>query len=509
MSTLVDRVCAGIVALSWLCAAECAAGVVSSNERAGDLAYRELRFAAALGLLDGPLPAHEPLSRAELRRLTAALPRGGANPRVARLGEYAQAAASRPYPVVVAPHHRVETSLSSLRRSFAAPENLDYGSRRMEGALYEHDALASVELDHVALEWEGRLRLDRDDLAFRPLVVTARTQWRNLRVTLGREPLSWGPGVHGTLLLTTNARPFDQIRFESERPFPFPLAPEWSDMHVSVFVARLDDPDRSDAPNPWMFGNRFALIPARWLVIGTTRTVMLGGDGFGFDWSVRNVANLILAENENRFGGTMKNNSDQKLTFDVSLYLWPIAPRVPGLDGGRVYVEHGGDDGPRGFPPLPSATATCFGIELVSRGVLVRYERANNDDDGNLWYAHFLYVDGHTLRGRVMGHPMGGDTRAHAADVEIPCRSWGLATLGWEWEKHGYFAAPGLFPGAVEGPVPTAVRQRFRVGLEMWRGGFPGALRVEGRFATERGDTAVYGPIERAGLSVEWRAPFR
>ena len=46
-----------------------AAADIAAGVRAGDPTYRELRIAAALGLLDGPLHGREPLSRAEVFRL--------------------------------------------------------------------------------------------------------------------------------------------------------------------------------------------------------------------------------------------------------------------------------------------------------------------------------------------------------------------------------------------------------------------------------------------------------
>jgi hypothetical protein len=497
-------------------------GRIATSQRAGDVVYRELRLAAALGTLAAPLPGHEPLSRAEIRRLTAGdederLPEHasrGVALRIERLFEgtrpWARFDTEGPFVFTAIPDLRVETGLSDVHRDEIAPEPLDHGSRRSEGAGYEHDASVTLETSRFSLNVEGRLRIDRDDADFRALVLTAQTEWRNVRFVIGREPLSWGPGVHGNFLLSTNARPLDQLRIESGRPFRLPgFARRWGDFHLGTFVARLDDPDRSDAPNPWFLGNRLAFIPARWFVFGVTRTAMFAGEGLDFDVTPRTISKLFFALDENRSGSNRRNNSDQKLTFDLSVYLWPIAGRIPGLEGGRVYVEHGGDDGLRGFPPLPSSTATSAGIELVSRGVLFRWEGATNVDDTNLWYTHFLYREGYTHRGRVMGHPMGGDSEAHFVDLEVPVQTFGLLTLGWEWEKHGFRAHPGVPPRQAEEPVPSVTRQTFRAALEKYWGQFPGSLRLEARVRRERGEVRVFGPIERSGLSLSWRTSIR
>ncbi len=515
-----------IGALCTLATRPAAATDISAGVRAGDPTYRELRIAAALGLLDGPLHGREPLSRAEVYRLL--------RPAVTAAGDTAFVRADpalglteatayrldrlrreicpwddfweRPeYPVTFGGSlaQRLAVTASDIARSDRAPDYLDYGYARRRGIEAERDGRLYLEAEGFALDAYGRLRLDADALTYRPLVLGLRTGWRNLRLFAGREPMAWSTGVHGSLLMTTNARPLDQVRLESDSPFalPGPLR-KAGRFTAAAFLSRLKDDRRADAPNPWITGTRLTWSPARWLVLGGSRTVLLGGEGHKFTVTPRSVWNVLTVGHENRMGDDTANDTDQLASVDWSVYLWPVLRPLPLLDGGRLYGEYGGEDSPQSGP-FPSAVGRNFGIELVSHGVLVRAEAASNYDDRNLWYWHRIYTDGYTYRGVVIGHPMGGDSRAQSYDVEVPLARWGLVTLTMERQEHGFLARNGE-PGAA-GPIPYGVQDTFKLGVEKYLGTFPGALRVELRALREFGDLERLGPLERWGATVEWR----
>lgn len=500
------RLLVALWALS-LAAPPAAAELVADGLRAGEPEYRELRLAAALGLLGEPLPGHQPLSRREIARL-------GGTPlpdpfRLERLGErvrpwtiYAEPSSVEPRwtftPVLL-----VQAGWSDVRRGDEAPSVLDGGAAHAHGLAFRQRVRVAFEADAIAIGTEGRLRVDGQTADFRPDVLAVRLAWGNLRTTFGREPLSWGHAVHGNLVLSTNAQPLDQLRFESESPFrlPGPLR-RLGRFHAAAFLARLDDPDRADAPFPWLVGHRFSYSPASWLVLGLNRTILTAGRGRGFAPGLESVRDLLFSQNAYA-------SADQKVTLDWSLLLAPVAARVPGLDGGRFYGEHGGDDAFQGFPPTPSSTATLLGLELVSQGVLLRGEVARNDDDRNLWYWHWAYPDGYTVQGRVLGHPMGGDARSLYVDLEVPLGRWGLLMAGMSLVERGFHAANGvpalLLPA--DAPVPNGRQGGASLALERYWGGFPGALRVEARVLRESGDSAVFGSSEGLGLTVSVRLP--
>jgi hypothetical protein len=239
-------------------------------------------------------------------------------------------------------------------------------------------------------------------------------------------------------------------------------------------------------------------------VIGATRTIMLGGKGNRFRVGLDSAWDLITAGSENDFDA--EHDTDQKLSLDWSLSLHPVLSRLGGIDGGRFYGEYAGEDALQGTPPSPSAPAMTLGLELVAGPVLVRAEESNNVDDTALWYSHAIYTDGYTYRDRLIGHPMGGDSRSFHADLECAAGERGLVTLGYARQRHGYEALPGIAPKFVDPPVPRATEDMFRVAVEVSRGAFPGSFTVEARYLAASGDRQVQGPEERWGLTFAHRS---
>lgn len=514
-------VCLGVVPGS------AAAADISAGLRAGTPVYRELRLAAALGLLGGPLPGQAPLTRAEAFRLLRSLPTVGVGYETeVPAGEGISPATARrltrlrnyicpweefwdqgEYPITLGGSlkARMAVSYSEITRGNHAPRYLDYGYHHRQGWTGERDGELFLEAEGFALDFAGRLRADGDAVTYRPLALTLRLGYKNLRLVVGREPVSFGPSVHGNLVLSTNARPLDQVRLEHEAPFrlPGPLAGA-GEFRAALFFGKLDDPGRNDVISPWITGTRLEYAPVRWLSVGLNRSALFGGEGNGFVVTPRALWELLVTHDEVSVGGEPGNDINQLATVDWSLYLWPVLRSAPLFDGGRLYGEYGGEDKPQNGP-LPSATGHTYGLELVAGGVLLRAEATNNRDDANLWYWHRVYTDGYTYRGRVFGHPMGGDSRAQSYDVEVPLGGWGLAVLTMERQEHGFRALPGTPPAQVNTPVIRGTQDTFKLAVEKYLGPFPGAVRVEGRALREFGNLDRLGPLEDWGVTVEWR----
>jgi hypothetical protein len=159
----------------------------------------------------------------------------------------------------------------------------------------------------------------------------------------------------------------------------------------------------------------------------------------------------------------------------------------------------------RGFPPLPSAAAGVFGLELAIGPALARVEAAHDDDDSDLWYWHYIYTAGYTTRGKVMGHPMGGDSRSVHADLEVAAGRWGLLTAGWSRVQHGFETLRGVSPRLVDPPVPHAEHDELALRVEKYWGPFPGAVTAEVRRVDARGDVDAFEATERWGVTLGWR----
>ncbi len=494
---------------------------ISVGVRSHDPTYRELRLAANLGLLDGPLPGQTPLSRAEVFRLlyptvsiTDAEPERGVTRTVAyRMARLRWSLSGRESwkNAVYSPSHgmsffrRTELTYSDLERGSRADRPLENGTDWRQGFLFTNDAWVFAERSWLAVDVYGVFRADADAATLRFTNLAVRSGWKNLRIIVGREPMDWGPETRGGLLLSNNAVPFDQVRIESDSPFSF-FSQSWLTFSASVFAGRLDDPNRADYPNPNLTGMRLTWQPTRWFVLGGTRTVLFGGEGNAYVWTFGSVLDLLLGRNENRntADGTL-NDTDQKGSVDWTIYLWPLLRHVPWVKGGSFYGHYGGEDSPQGGSPLPSAPARTYGLELVAGGSLLRIEGSNTTDDHNLWYWHKIYTDGYTTQGRVMGHPMGGDRKSYSVSLEVPVKLVGLALAGWERTEGGFFANPGEIPSTSVPPILYATTDAFRVGFEKNWGPFPGVWRAEVRLLTESGDLERNGVVEDWGITVGWR----
>lgn len=223
----------------------------------------------------------------------------------------------------------------------------------------------------------------------------------NMELTAGRQSLWWGPGFHGALLLSDNARPFDLIKFTNPKPATLPWIFKYiGPVKLTGFVTRLEE-DR-DFANPYLAGIRLDLKPHRYVNIGLARTAMFGGAGRHVDAEV--IWEVITARNENVAGepGNQLGSIDLKvvLPFDLQKVV--------------IYGELGGEDE---AGSLPSRVAYLMGAYLP--GVLgvdrldlrVEYGQTYIGKHPGVWYRHHIYTDGYTYNGRIIGHHMGTDAR--------------------------------------------------------------------------------------------------
>lgn len=226
------------------------------------------------------------------------------------------------------------------------------------------------------------------------------TLW-NIELTAGRQSLWWGPGFHGALLLSDNARPFDLIKLTNPKPVTLPWIFKYiGPIKLTGFVTMLEE-DR-DFANPYLAGLRLDLKPHPNVNIGIARVAMFGGAGRHVDAGV--VWDVITAGNENVAGepGNQLGSVDLKvvLPFDFQKVV--------------VYGELGGEDEAGN---LPSRVAYIMGAYLP--GVLglerldlrVDYAQTYIGNYPGVWYQHHVYTSGYTYDGRIIGHHMGTDAK--------------------------------------------------------------------------------------------------
>ncbi|MGE5294488.1 MAG: capsule assembly Wzi family protein [Solirubrobacterales bacterium] len=220
-----------------------------------------------------------------------------------------------------------------------------------------------------------------------------------IEVEAGKDSLWWGPGRHGSMLMSSNAEPFTMISVANPQPVQLPwIFRALGPVRGQWFLAQLEE-DR-DYPNAKFSGIRLSAKPHPLVELGASRVVIFGGHGMpevdAFDYAKMFFALSEQAEN-NQLAG-----------FDASL-LVPLRD-FSLLRSIRLYADIAGEDESGG---LPSKWGDLFGVQfndLFKTGRTdLRVEYANDHVSGfhDLFYTHSVYTSGYTYEGRVIGHHMG------------------------------------------------------------------------------------------------------
>ncbi|MFC1667048.1 capsule assembly Wzi family protein [Candidatus Omnitrophota bacterium] len=231
----------------------------------------------------------------------------------------------------------------------------------------------------------------------------------NMELAIGRNPMWWGPGFHGTLLLTDNAFPLDTVRWNNVHPFRLPwLLRKIGRFNAQFFISRLEE--KRVIENPFITGWRLDYTPWSFLKFGFGHILMHGGKGvkrlgFANFWSSASLAFSAAG------GGTETEN--HIISGDIQLFIRRIDRFIPIATGIKLYTEWGAED-ESGNVPIDLATITGAYLTDVFKipGFDGKIEFAKFD---KIWYSHFRYASGYTHRGNIIGHHLGADSEEIAA----------------------------------------------------------------------------------------------
>ena len=215
---------------------------------------------------------------------------------------------------------------------------------------------------------------------------------------LGRDSLWWGPGRHGSILMSNNAAPFTMIKITNPQPMALPwIFQGLGPFRAEWFLTELGD-DRV-LPDTKLTGIRLNIKPHPLLELGASRVIMFGGRGAPhMDWSdyAKMYVTLSNQETDNQIAG-----------LDAS-FLLPLGNN-PLLRSIKFYGDGAGEDEAGWFPSMWSF---LYGVQLndilrTGRTDL-RFEWA---DTHEVLYLHGIYTSGYTYEDRVIGHHVGPDAR--------------------------------------------------------------------------------------------------
>lgn len=243
----------------------------------------------------------------------------------------------------------------------------------------------------------------------------------------------YGPGWDAGLVLSRNARPVPGVGFFRSVPSRSkPGILRWmGPWRFDAFVGLLGG-DRSDFAHPLNMNLRLSLQPLSRFDIAISRGFMLCGKGrpCGPEEWIRSLVATFDLDNP----GTDEDPSNQNASLAVSYTFLPGAVQLtPILEW---YFEDEFDFmsillGTRLLVPAGEGTWR-FQLEYSDTYA----NRILGILDSSWWvptpgktYHHFIYNDGYTHRGEVIGHPMGGDGRLVTVEAAIVGRSgWSLVS---------------------------------------------------------------------------------
>ncbi len=447
----------------------------SVNISPGSSFYEDLDVLVSKGVIESSLSSTKPFTRAEAGRLVAeAITRAGteeSSPCEALLEtlskEYKDEIAE-----AVEPGSGPGTFIKPLE-SFSVVYNYLNGPCSVfnnEGIAYYdgHNAMAGFEsrgelwnvfsfyVQPVVLYNQRLDNVDgNDDTVVRLQKGYVKFHAGNFEIEAGRDSLWWGPGYHGSLLLSNNARPFDMIKLSNPRGTLLPwILSSLGPFRYNLFLAELDgDPQSGHPPDSKLLGARIDLKPHPLMEFGMSYLAHFGGDRPGIDsLGFSDYVDIILS-NECRDGD--RRDSNKEFAVDVAVTIPHVDRFLPVAESVKLYAEWGAEDA--GYPP--DKRAYILGMALYDfftiDGLTVRAEYADISPESGAgsWYTHSFWPM--EYYGNVFGHHAGSDsddiflglshrlTDCFSYEIGFDRERSGLSLADTQ-EKHQYFLKAGF-----------------------------------------------------------------
>jgi hypothetical protein len=276
------------------------------------------------------------------------------------------------------------------------------GYNYKKGSNLKLGILSTAELSHLSFHFNPEFRYNENDTEILLSKAYAILDFAGLALEIGKDSQWWGPGYHGSLLLSNNAEPLTVIKLTNKQPTILPsVLRHFGLFKFTFFVTTLDE-DRVIS-KPFLWGMRFNFKPNPYFEMGINRTALLGGEGRSNDIETWLKSFAGQGENEPGSGsGDQRGGLDMKFTLPYSVQ--PL----------QVYAEAAGEDEAGSLPTKWAYLAGIYLPRILNYGALeFRAEFATTHISGfpNVWYNHSVYRSGYTYKGRVMGHHMGTDSR--------------------------------------------------------------------------------------------------
>jgi len=311
----------------------------STNVSLDNDLYRDMESWAAEGLIDSQILSIKPLTKNEAgRQIAAALDKCAAMEKPSatcrNIREY--------YAKLFAPEIAEARDGAKVRNTFLKPvdsasvsyEYLDgpFSIYNQEGIPYGNGHNAVVQFEAEARLWkvlsfsvEPQLAYfddpgNRDEGSDSGMWLHrgyAKLTVFNLELEVGRDSLWWGPGYHGSLLMSNNAHPFDMIKLSNPEPVVLPWIFSYlGPVQFNLIFSQLNDVRKgAELANPFLYGLRLAIKPHPYLELGASHLVLFGGP----ERRDLSFGDLIKTLYSNQNHDNEKTDSNQEFAVDFAL----------------------------------------------------------------------------------------------------------------------------------------------------------------------------------------------
>jgi len=288
---------------------------------------------------------------------------------------------------------------------------------------------------------------------------------------VGRGPVGYGWGRMGSIVYATpDALP--RVEVQSTRPFRLPwLLRRVGPVTLHTFAGPVHDPARHPT-GPLLWGMRVAAQPHPRLTLGANRGSMFGGDGDPV--TVGTLAKMLVGVVRSEF-------ENQVISLDAR-YRLP-GERVLPL---TAYVEWGADDAAGAMDETPGRVIGVFapalpGAPQATVGAEYTYFKHACCGHGP-WYLNATFPGNWAVRGRPLGHPLGGEGAEYAgyAQAELMDARLRLSARGFVRDRSdrslGTYGGGNLYTpqrtgrstgGSVDASLRLAPRAELRAAWTM------------------------------------------
>jgi hypothetical protein len=259
----------------------------------------------------------------------------------------------------------------------------------------------------------------------------------NFEIEWGKDSLWWGPGYHGALLMSNNARPFDMIKISNPRATLLPwFFSRLGPFRYTLFLSELDKEAASEhPPDSKLLGLRFDFKPHPLLELGISYLTHCNGERPGIGGLNNSDYRYMIFSNESR--DFDKRDSNKEFAVDAALMVPNVSEIVPVADSIKLYAEWGAEDS--GVPPDRRAylLGMAFNDVFMAQGLTFRteYARLSPKSVPGAWYTHSVWPMKH--HGRVFGHHAGTDSDDLFIELSHTIKDKFLYKVGFDKERSG------------------------------------------------------------------------